>query len=512
MNRRSNENGIAMIIALFMVLALSVLGSSLMFISQSETWSSSNYRITSQARYAAESGVHHAANFLLNTGTYTPPSTSSATDPLTGYTTTATPVLSSGNNQAVVLSSDTTKWPSNYPYATAQTNFANTVKNENISLSGSKATYHASAKLLSMQAYTDAYSGQPSTIQTWEITSVGTVEGARNSSVEVSAVVEQQLVPLYRYAAFATANGCAALSFAGGATTDSYDSSVGPTNIAGTFQNSGGNVGTNGNLTEVGNPTQVAGTLSTPRSGVGACTANNVTALTVANNPDFHVTGGLVELSQSVQYQTPTLAATPPQISTTFAGNGTSSACPTGVSGGATCTNAGGVWTITPASPSTPVIMGDVRLNAGATLRMNPGLYVINSILQNGNSSIAVLGGTPCVSNCTVTVQVAGQNQSTPIDLTGGGISNPTMDPSRFQIIYPGTGTVRLNGGASAAALIYAPNATSNFNGNADFYGAVITNVLSATGGINIHYDRHLQRAATTSSNPMMSSFTWKTY
>ena len=210
MNRRSNENGIAMIIALFMVLALSVLGSSLMFISQSETWSSSNYRITSQARYAAESGVHHAANFLLNTGTYTPPSTSSATDPLTGYTTTATPVLSSGNNQAVVLSSDTTKWPSNYPYATAQTNFANTVKNENISLSGSKATYHASAKLLSMQAYTDAYSGQPSTIQTWEITSVGTVEGARNSSVEVSAVVEQQLVPLYRYAAFATANGCAA--------------------------------------------------------------------------------------------------------------------------------------------------------------------------------------------------------------------------------------------------------------------------------------------------------------
>ncbi len=51
------------------------------------------------------------------------------------------------------------------------------------------------------------------------------------------------------YAAFATYDGCAALSFAGGATTNSYDS----THAAGravrrSLDNYGGNVGTNGNL------------------------------------------------------------------------------------------------------------------------------------------------------------------------------------------------------------------------------------------------------------------------
>ena len=47
---RHGEAGIAMVFALFMVMVLSVLGSSLMFVSQTETWSSHNYRLTSQAR------------------------------------------------------------------------------------------------------------------------------------------------------------------------------------------------------------------------------------------------------------------------------------------------------------------------------------------------------------------------------------------------------------------------------------------------------------------------------
>jgi type II secretory pathway component PulK len=50
---RNNERGIAMLLALFMVLALSVLGSSLMFVSRTETISSHNYRLMTQARYAA---------------------------------------------------------------------------------------------------------------------------------------------------------------------------------------------------------------------------------------------------------------------------------------------------------------------------------------------------------------------------------------------------------------------------------------------------------------------------
>src|SRR5262249_9107698 len=56
------ERGIALVLALFLMSALSVVGASLMFLSQSETYASMNYRMMSQARYAAEAGVQKAAN------------------------------------------------------------------------------------------------------------------------------------------------------------------------------------------------------------------------------------------------------------------------------------------------------------------------------------------------------------------------------------------------------------------------------------------------------------------
>src|SRR5207248_945011 len=85
---RSNENGIAMILALFMVLTMSILAASLLFVSQTETWSSMNYRLMSQARYGAEAGVNSAVNYLVKT--YVPPGT--VADPMANYTTTVSPV------------------------------------------------------------------------------------------------------------------------------------------------------------------------------------------------------------------------------------------------------------------------------------------------------------------------------------------------------------------------------------------------------------------------------------
>jgi len=65
--KRTKEKGSALIFALVMILVLSVMGSSLMFLSQSETWSSMNYRMMSQARYGAESGLSVAADYFVNT-------------------------------------------------------------------------------------------------------------------------------------------------------------------------------------------------------------------------------------------------------------------------------------------------------------------------------------------------------------------------------------------------------------------------------------------------------------
>jgi len=502
---QSDERGIALIMALFMVLAMSVLGTSLMFMSQSETWSSVNYKLASQARYGAESGIHRAANFLLNS--YTAPTNTGSTpnDPLNAYDITGPTVKY--NNAQVRLSSDAT-YASNYGNAAVVTAFQNALATNGMALDTGSVKYKVRAELISMQTYPEAMQNNtPKTIQTWEITSVGFVEGPRQAQVEVSAVIEKQLVPLYRYAAFARHDGCAALSFAGGATTDSYDMQAGNP----VFFNDDGNVGTNGNLTEAGSGTVINGTLSTPRSGVGNCTANNVTAQTI--NGGASVSDGLVELAQNISYPNPTLSAPPIWPSNQSLG-GSCIGIPMGA--GALCASAGNVAQVMP-QPNTTVRLGDVDVSGG-TLRLAPGKYVVNKLNVGANGRIEI---NPPGS---VTIEVAGQgvadNQAA-IDMTSSSADvNPSLDSGQLQLVYGGTAEVRLRGNARISAVIYAPNASTSFTGQgcnnsptcSGFYGALITKVLTATGGATIHYDRRLQRTMMTAGENMMSAFTWKSF
>jgi hypothetical protein len=312
------------------------------------------------------------------------------------------------------------------------------------------------------------------TIQRWLITSDGTItSGTRTAQVQVSGILEQQITPLYRYAAFATFSGCDALDFAGGATTDSYDSS----NLAAGVQAWGGSVGTNGNLTEAGNPTTINGSLSTPRTGVGACTAGNVTAWT--QNGNAHLNGGIIELPQAVAY--PAVPA-PSPLPPTTAYNGNNQTLLDGASAGNITVNANKTLTLGA---------------SGATSHVT-----VNSLTLGGNGIVRILG--------TVILNVAGQGQTTPIDLAGGGVTNTALDPSTFQIRYGGTGNVKLVGGSAAAMVLYAPGATVSLSGGSDFYGAVIANKVSGTGGVAIHYDRRLQKKIMSAANYTLSSFTWK--
>ena len=166
--RTPNERGIALILALFLVAAVSVLGASLMILSQTETYASMNYRMMSQARYAAESGVHKAANFLLNPTQYQVPR-QAGSDPWANYVMTASPVTYLG--QPVVLSSDATFKPSNYPYAAAQTAFAAAFSGTGGTLTAEKTklSFKAYATLISMTRF-DSYGGTTDVVQTWEIT------------------------------------------------------------------------------------------------------------------------------------------------------------------------------------------------------------------------------------------------------------------------------------------------------------------------------------------------------
>ena len=143
--RFSNEDGVALILALYLTAALSVVGAGLMFLSQVETYSSANYRVMSQARYGAEAGVYKAAHYLLTA--YTPPSTSNATDPLAAYDMSRSPVQYQG--RPVVLST-IRGTASNYPSTAVTTAFLNTAAGS-LDLYPGSVAYTASATMVAMR-------------------------------------------------------------------------------------------------------------------------------------------------------------------------------------------------------------------------------------------------------------------------------------------------------------------------------------------------------------------------
>jgi Tfp pilus assembly protein PilX len=497
---RTRQEGVALIMALILLVVLSVMAVSLMFLSQTETWASMNYRLMSQARDVAEAGVNKAANFLLYS--YTPPTTGGS-DPLSAYLTTATPTMPSYANgysvtvtyggSPVVLSSNSAV-PSNYPVSSVQTNF-NSATSGTLSAGSTSINYKAYATLLSMRQVSIYASTTPATIQTWLITADATINGVPNAQVEVSAVMERDVTPTFNYAAFADGSGCSALQFGGGGTTNSYDSSTVVGGVV-TTQNYGGNVGTNGNLTTVGNPTTIYGSLSTPRTGVGTCSSSNVTAW---SGNQGSVTGGMVELPQPVTYPTPAAPSPMPPTTGLTLDNGNCSSTPN-------CTGNNGVYTFTPGTAAAPTTFGNVQLNGNAVLHLTAGYYNINSLVESGQGQIIVDSGP-------VVINIAGTGVSgAVIDLTGGGVSNPTLVPTNLQFLYAGSNNIKLKGGATASALLYAPNASYSFGGGGDWYGAVIGQTLTDMGGAAIHYDRRLQNSSFILGNYFLSSFTWKKY
>ncbi len=486
---RKNDEGIALVLALLFMLAFSSLGAAVMVLSRTETFSSLNYRMMSQARYGAESGVHKAAHYLLNS--YALPGTGG--DPLANYDTTVSPVTYLG--QPVVLSA-ISGVTANYPVAGIQTAFAAAAQGT-LPAGQTSVLYSSSATLLSMREVIPYGANTPAIVQTWRLTARGRLTGARSAEVEVSAILERQVVPAHTYAAFATNAGCGALSFSGGVSSDSYDSSsmvlVGGVPLT---DASSGHVGTNGNLTE-GGGSVINGSLSTPRTGVGNCNAGAVTALTL--NGGAQVTGGITALPQAVQYSLPD-APSPMPPTTNVTMNSTSVCAALGLTSGM-CAGAAGTLTIDPAG--TPLLIGDLKVTGGSTLTLHAGTYNINSLQLTGGSTLAIASG-PVILN------VAGVSETTPIDFEGGATANETFDPSMFRIHYAGTGTLKLTGGTTTSAIVYAPLASATVAGGADFYGSILAAAVTVTGGAQLHYDRRLSRDFFIVGPQMMSGFTWR--
>jgi Tfp pilus assembly protein PilX len=498
---RSNEKGIALVFTLFLMASLSALAVSLMFLSQTETSSTRNYRTMSQARYAGEAGVHKAINYLVSSY---PVPTSTA-----GYDPTVSPVTYSGN--PVVLSA-TTGVSSNYPDSAVVTAF-NTAAQGSLDLPTGSVTgtvnYNAYATLLSMRQIT-VYGGASYVIQTWQITAVGTVPGPMPATVEVTAMLERNFVAADTFAIFATGAGCGAITLGGNVETDSYDSTAMSGSPPATDA-SGGAVGTNGNLSISGSVT-VKGSLSTPRTGVGDCSENNGPPVALSEDGNANITGSTIQLPQSKVYPTPQPPSpTPTTASLSMTSSTTCGTFTAYLALPAVCTGTAGNLTIT--ANGATVTLPNLSMSSGAALTFAGGLSAVvnvgvNSISLSGNSSIALTTGTSVVMN------VAGTGQSTPIDFSGGSFTNASYDPSKLQILYGGTGEVKMVGGSAASATVYAPNATITKHGSGGFYGSILGKTFTDQAGTNssVHYDRSLGSKFFTLGNWVMTSFSWKKY
>ena len=501
----------ALLLTLILLAVLSAMAISLMFLSQSETWATMNYRLMNQARDGAEAGINVAANFIVNTendpNKYTAPTPNppgGGTDPISAYTVTDSPVTAGGNPVGLKANSSA---PSNlsYPYATAQTNFLTTGQG-NLTAGTATVNYTTYATLLAMRQVTQYGTTTPAIIQTWRLTSDGNIPGVRNAQVEVDAILEKPIMPTFGYAAFGTDPNCGSLNWMGNtSSTGSYDSTDSPV----VTEDYGGNVGTNGNLTEAGGA-EINGNLSTPRTGVGNCSGGNVTACTPS---PCNVDGGINELPQALAFPPPAAPTpTPPTSNDGISNNGQCSAlsgCSIIVSGtdyrlDPTCAATTGLC----GAGSTP-LYGNLSLGGNKNFHICTGTYIVNSLSVGPATLIVDAGCGPIVIN------VAGVGigpNSNVVDFNGGALSNPSLDPMNLQIQYAGTSNMRLSGGSTTSLVVYAPNSDITLIGGSDIYGSIIGSTVTNAGGTNLYYDRNLQNAVYTVGNYMLSGFTWKKF
>lgn len=597
-HRSDNQNGVALVLALYLTAALSVIATGLMFLSQVETYSSANYRTMSQARYGAEAGVNKAVYFLLNG--YTGPTTTNPTDPFAVYDTSKSPVQFGG--KAVTLS--TVKGVSS--------NYAdpNVVAAFLAATTGSMSLYPGTVSYAAVATMTAMRQVDGQTVITWQITGDGTVPGARPATVEVTATLEKQVVrtPGNSYAAFATSGTCGAIDM-NSSTVDSYDSTGkandddkwdrddrdhdgwrdhdrdhdgwddndhnrdgwndndddrdgwddreeghgrwnsddehaayfetndGPRVVYATYEpapsrleslylalvafegsdgygsghsrgrgrghshghddddehartpdssTSGGDVGTNGNL-NANNSATINGTLSTPRVGAGNCNSGNVNAQTMKNGA--RVTGGLVNLSQSVKFTTPTPTGPTPDRSNYHLVDDD----------------------VTLSNPTGARALGNVHLNNNSTLTLAAGTYNFNSLKLNNDSEIIIASGP-------VTINIIGTGDSNPIQLNSSSIRGATngdrWSAAQLTINYAGSGQIQMENDAVMVGQLNAPNARVSIN-SSEVYGSVVGSTIDMNNDAAIHFDRRLKSAAAstyTVGADMLTSFSWKKY
>ena len=181
------QRGVALILVLLAVLVLSTLAAAIVFTSRAETLSSYNFRIVSQAEYAAWAGIQRAVNYF-NSAAYVPvtPVNAPVNYDVSIYSIKPSDIYYSNDsgveciagcttlNAPVVL---TTAGGSNYPIAGTVTSFVNALNSQTLTAAaGHTGNFTVTAQLMDYHTVNNeffpAINLQP--FEVWKVTSTGT--------------------------------------------------------------------------------------------------------------------------------------------------------------------------------------------------------------------------------------------------------------------------------------------------------------------------------------------------
>jgi hypothetical protein len=488
---KSRERGVALIMALLLVLVLSTLAASLIFLTNTEVWSTNNYQLMMQARYGAEMGAQRATNWLVFT--YVPPSS------LASFDLTKSPVQYSG--KAVVLGGTN----ANYPDNTVSSAFNTALSSQSVP-GLSSTTYSASATLLAIRQAGSSYA------QTWQVTSQGSVSGVRNAQVQVVQTIEWPAGQgLFNYGIAANSSGCASIAFTGGF-ADSWNSNSGA--YAATHTNSGQTVATNGNVTLSGGSTQLYGTIyDSNNTNAGSC-------------PDAVTSGGtcpgatcpyqgLGLISPFSNPAPPAPSPMTPNVNLNVNSNTCWGASPAGCTTSSTVAACnGGSAPCVHIAPNTPST-GYGNITSNSNVHLTAGTYYINSLSLNGGTltldSYPVIinlggngitgGGTLFTSNSGTTINDGGLPAHLLIESAAGAAYDSTSPP-----------VITMNSSSQMYAAVYAPYAFVHITGSSQFLGAVVGYTVKSDSSGGYSFDRALLTYGGATPTPVLTGFSWSKF
>jgi Tfp pilus assembly protein PilX len=559
------ESGIALIMALICLFVISTLAVGVMYSTQSEIWTTANYRASTQARYLAEAGAQQALNYLQTTFA-TPPTGFTAanfavnTMPIMYPATTATtPVIfaTSGisskyaDTYATIDSALGTGLDAAFKsyFSAAVTQTAYSAMAPGCSASTCPHFDVAAQLLTAVQTSSGAWQTR------WKIVSEGQVNSVGGKAfVQVVEVVDNVTTtgsssssstsPTYSAGVFATGTGCGAITMSGGQYTNSYNSAAQPGVTSPTLANAGGDVATYGNVT-ITNGAYIIGNVFTPFYNVGA-------------TGTYGISGGPIWPGLNAPQTGPYSYGSPPPCST--ATGGTEWAVyedNSGSSVGCTAANSGSCsqksYALPSPAPSYPTpIMPTVAVNTAACSGYNGicsggsgggngcAVSIPPSTLPNGSAgSGAANFGTVTFAACAVVQLAAGTynmdslnitagaqiklpatgtvvinildngTATTPLTDSGGIVANNGGSPGNLTFVYAGTKPITLNAGANMFATVYAPNSPVTVTGNSGLYGALVAKTATFQGSGHVIYDTNLANQkwnVNTGSTPTSST------